>query len=151
MSDYIRGLNRQQQLLFPERLEDYVGENDPVRVIDAYVDSLEVDALDFKTKYSDKNNNGRPAFCPKLMLKLYIYGYTNKIRSSRLLAREAHRNIELIWLLQGLKPTYKTIVNFRKNNAAALKNTFKEFVLLCQNINLIDGQLVAPDFDGSYS
>ncbi len=145
MSDYIRGLNRQQQLLFPERLEDYVGENDPVRVIDAYVDSLEVDALDFKTKYSDKNNNGRPAFCPKLMLKLYIYGYTNKIRSSRLLAREAHRNIELIWLLQGLKPTYKTIANFRKNNAAALKNTFKEFVLLCQNINLIDGQLVALD------
>ena len=145
MSDYIRGLNRQQQLLFPERLEDYVGENDPVRVIDACVDSLEVDALDFKTKYSDKNNNGRPAFCPKLMLKLYIYGYTNKIRSSRLLAREAHRNIELIWLLQGLKPTYKTIANFRKNNAAALKNTFKEFVLLCQNINLIDGQLVALD------
>ncbi len=145
MSDYIHGLNRQQQLLFPERLEDYVSEDAGVRAIDAYVDSLEVDALGFKTRYSDKNNNGRPAFCPKLMLKLYIYGYTNKIRSSRHLARETHRNIELIWLLQGLKPTYKTIANFRKNNAAALKNTFKEFVLLCQNINLIEGQLVALD------
>ncbi len=133
MSDYIHGLNRQQQLLFPERLEDYVSENDPIRVIDA---------LGFKTRHSDKNNNGRPAFCPKLMIKLYIYGYTHKTRSSRHLAREAHRNIELIWLLQGLKPTYKTIANFRKNNAVALKNTFKEFVLLCQNINLIDGQLL---------
>ena len=79
------------------------------------------------------------------MLKLYIYGYNHKIRSSRHLARETHRNIELIWLLQGLKPTYKTIANFRKNNVAALKNTFKEFVLLCQNINLIEGQLVALD------
>ncbi len=117
-----------------------IGENDPVRVIDAYVDSLDVEFLGFTTRYSDKNNNGRPAFCPKLMLKLTIYGYTNKIRSSRHLARETHRNIELIWLLQGLKPTYKTIANFRKNNVAALKNTFKEFVLLCQNINLIEGQ-----------
>ncbi len=79
------------------------------------------------------------------MLKITIYGYNHKIRSSRHLARETHRNIELIWLLQGLKPTYKTIANFRKNNAVALKNTFKEFVLLCQNINLIDGQLVALD------
>ncbi len=111
MRDYIHGLNRQQQLLFPERLEDYVSEDAGVRAIDAYVDSLEVEALGFKTRYSDKNNNGRPAFCPKLMLKLYIYGYTNKIRSSRHLAREAHRNIELIWLLQGLKPTYKTILS----------------------------------------
>ncbi len=83
MSDYIHGLNRQQQLLFPERLEDYVGENNPVRAIDAYVDSLDVDALGFKTRYSDKNNNGRAAFCPKLMVKLYICGYTHKTRSSR--------------------------------------------------------------------
>ena len=117
-----------------------IGENDPVRVIDAYVDSLDVEFLGFTTRYSDKNNNGRPAFCPKLMLKLTIYGYNHKIRSSRHLARETHRNIEFIGLLQGLKPTYKTIANFRKNNAAALKNTFKEFVLLCQNINLIEGQ-----------
>ena len=117
-----------------------IGENDPVRVIDAYVDSLDVESLGFTTRYSDKNNNGRPAFCPKLMLKITIYGYNHKIRSSRHLARETHRNIELIWLLQGLKPTYKTIANFRKNNAVALKNTFKEFVLLCQNINLIEGQ-----------
>ena len=122
-----------------------IGENDPVRVIDAYVDSLDVEFLGFTTRYSDKNNNGSPAFCPKLMLKLTIYGYNHKIRSSRHLARETHRNIELIWLLQGLKPTYKTIANFRKNNAVALKNTFKEFVLLCQNINLIEGQLVALD------
>ena len=132
MSDYVRGLDRQQQLLFPDRIDDYV-------------DGLEVEALGFKTRYSDKNNNGRPAFCPKLMLKLYIYGYNHKIRSSRHLTRETHRNIDLIWLLQGLKPTYKTIANFRKNNATALKNTFKESVLLCQNINFIEGQLVALD------
>ena len=132
MSDYVRGLDRQQQLLFPDRIDDYV-------------DGLEVEALGFKTRYSDKNNNGCPAFCPKLMLKLYIYGYNHKIRSSRHLARETYRNIELIWLLQGLKPTYKTIANFRKNNATALKNIFKEFVLLCRNINFIEGQLVALD------
>ena len=145
MSDYVRGLDRQQQLLFPDRLDDYVSEDAYVRAIDAYVDGLDVEALGFTTRCSDKNNNGRSAFCPKLMLKLYIYGYNHKIRSSRHLAREAHRNIELIWLLQGLKPTYKTIANFRKNNAAALKNIFKEFVLLCQNINFIEGQLVALD------
>ena len=83
MSDYIRRLDRQQQLLFPDRLEDYVGGNNPVRAIDTYVDSLDVDALGFKTRYSDKHNNGRPAFCPKLMVKLTIYGYTHKIKVSR--------------------------------------------------------------------
>jgi transposase len=145
MSDYLQGLTRQQQLLFPDRLDDYVEADNAVRAIDSYVDMLDVDALGFKTRYSDKHNNGRPAFCPKLMLKLYLYGYINKVRSSRSLAKEAHRNIELIWLLQDLKPTYKTIANFRKNNAHALKNTFKEFVLLCQNINLIEGKLVALD------
>ena len=102
-------------MLFPERLEDYVSEDDPVRAIDAHVDGLDVESLGFKTRHSDKNNNGRPAFCPKLMLKLTIYGYNHKIRSSRHLAREAHRNIDLIWLLQGLKPAYTTI--------AQLKNT----------------------------
>ena len=101
MSDYVRGLDSQQQLLFPDRLNDYVSEDAYVRAIDAYVDGLDVEALGFKTRYSDKNNNGRPAFCPKLMLKLTIYGYNHKIRSSRHLARETHRNIDLISLVQG--------------------------------------------------
>ncbi len=105
-------------MLFPERLEDYVSEDDPVRAIDAHVDGLDVESLGFKTRHSDKNNNGRPAFCPKLMLKLTIYGYNHKIRSSRHLAREAHRNIDLIWLLQGLKPAYTTIAQLKKQYQA---------------------------------
>jgi len=145
MSDnYKQGLNRKQQLLFPPSLDEYVDENNSVRVIDSYVDILNLSELGCKN-LSKSSNDGQPAFHPKLLIKMYIYSYINKIRSSRAIEKECKRNIELMWLTQGLTPSYKTISNFRKNNYEALKQLFKEFVLLCKNIDLIDGSLVAVD------
>jgi len=145
MSDnYKQGLNRKQQLLFPPSLDEYVDGDNPVRVIDSYVDILNLSELGFKN-LSKSSNDGQPAFHPKLLIKMYIYSYINKIRSSRGIEKECKRNIELMWLTQGLTPSYKTISNFRKDNYEALKQLFKEFVLLCKNIDLIDGSLVAVD------
>jgi len=148
MSDnYKQGLNRKQQLLFPPSLDEYVDNDNSVRVIDSYVDILDLSSLGFKN-LSKKSNDGQPAFHPKLLIKIYIYSYINKIRSSRSIEKECKRNVELMWLTQGLIPSYKTISNFRKDNYEALKQLFKEFVLLCKNIDLIDGKLVAVD--GAY-
>ncbi len=145
MSDnYKQGLNRKQQLLFPPSLDEYVDDNNSVRVIDSYVDILNLSELGFKN-LSKSSNDGQPSFHPRLLIKIYIYSYINKIRSSRAIEKESKRNIELMWLTQGLTPSYKTISNFRKNNYEALKQLFKEFVLLCKNIDLIDGSLVAVD------
>ena len=143
-NNYKQGLNRKQQLLFPPSLDEYVDENNPVRVIDSYVDILNLSELGFKN-LSKSTTDGQPAFHPKLLIKMYIYSYINKIRSSRAIEKECKRNIELMWLTQGLTPSYKTISNFRKDNYKALKQLFNEFVLLCKNIDLIDGSLVAVD------
>jgi len=145
MSDnFKQGLNRKQQLLFPPSLDEYIDENNSVRVIDSYVDILNLSELGFKN-LSKSSNDGQPAFHPKTLIKMYIYSYINKIRSSRAIEKESKRNIELMWLTQGLTPSYKTISNFRKDNFKALKGLFKEFILLCKNIDLIDGSLVAVD------
>lgn len=147
MTKYKQGENRKQALLFPPSMEDYVDENNSVRAIDAYVDILDVSSLGFFTK--KKNSyDGQPPYSPKLMLKIYIYGYLNRIRSSRRLETEIKRNIEMIWLCEGLTPHYKTIANFRKDHSCALKKIFKEFTLLCRNLDLIEGSLVAVD--GAY-
>lgn len=143
-SNYKEGLNRKQQLLFPPSLDEYVDDVNPVRAIDGYVDILNLSELGFKN-LSKSSSDGQPAFHPKLLIKIYIYSYINKIRSSRAIEKESKRNIELMWLTQGLTPSYKTISNFRKDNYEALKQLFKEFVLLCKNIDLIDGNLVAVD------
>ncbi len=145
MSDnYKEGLNRKQQLLFPPSLDEYILDDNPVRVIDSYVDILNLTELKFKN-LSKSSNDGQPAFHPRVLIKIYIYSYINKIRSSRAIEKESKRNVELMWLTQGLTPSYKTIANFRKDNYEALKQLFKEFVLLCKNIDLIDGNLVAVD------
>lgn len=141
---YKQGLNRHQQQLLPPSLDDYVDEDNAVRAIDSYVEILDLSRLQVKN-LSKKSNDGQPAFHPKLLLKIYIYGYLNKIRSSRSLEKEIKRNIEMIWLTQGLTPSYKTIANFRKENPIALKEVFKEFVLLCREVGLIEGKLVAID------
>ncbi len=146
-SIYKKGINRDQQLLLPPNLNDYVGEENAVRAIDAYAESIDTYALGFRTKKTN-TTDGQPAFHPKLLLKIYLYGYLNKIRSSRRLETEVNRNVELMWLVQGLNPSYKTISNFRKDNPKALKEVFKEFVLLCKNTDLITGELVA--IDGAY-
>jgi len=141
---YKRGENRKQQLLFPPSIDEYVEENNQVRAIEDYVELLDMVKLGF-TKSALNRTDGQPAYHPKLLLKIYIYGYLNKIRSSRKLEREIKRNIEMMWLCSGLKPSYKTISNFRKENSKALKQVFREFTLLCKELDLITGELVAID------
>jgi len=140
---YKEGLNRNQQLLFPPSLDEYVDKDNSVRAIDDYVSLLDLKRLGF----SDTSNSltGQKSYAPQLLLKIYIYGYLNKIRSSRNLEKENSRNVELMWLTSGLKPTYKTIADFRKDNPKALKQVFKEFILLCKGIGLIGGEIVGLD------
>ena len=146
MSEYYKeGLNRKQQLLFPPSLDEYVSEDNPVRAIDMYVSLLDWSELGFADTRKSSRADGQKAYHPTLLLKIYLYGYLNKVRSSRALERECGRNIELMWLTEGLKPSYKTIADFRKDNPKALKEVFREFVLLCKNIDLIEGKVVAVD------
>jgi len=141
---YKEGMHRKQQMFFPPSIDEYVSEDNPVRAIDDYVELLDMAELGF-TKSALNSAEGQPAYHPKLLLKIYIYGYLNKIRSSRKLEREIKRNIEMMWLCTGLTPSNKTISNFRKENAKPLKKVFREFVLLCKELELITGEVVAVD------
>jgi transposase len=144
MARYKEGTNRKQQLFFPPSLDEYVSDENPVRVIDEYVEMLDTHALGFG--HHLKNTlDGQKAYHPKLFLKIYIYGYLNRIRSSRRLETEIGRNIEMLWLCEEQKPTYKTIANFRKDHPKALKEVFREFSLLLKNIDLITGEVIAVD------
>ncbi|WP_052158214.1 transposase [Lacinutrix jangbogonensis] len=129
---YIQGFNRKQAVLIPETIEQLIEENNPVRFIDAFVNSQDVVALGFKDIRFNKN--GRPPFHPKDLLKLYIYGYLNKIRSSRALEKECIRNVELMWLIKGLVPDHNTISNFRRDNPKSIKKVFRATV----NIEITD-------------
>ncbi len=140
---FISGENRNQLILMPDSIDDYVDENNSVRVIDAYIGSLNLDALGFAR--SVPNNTGRPMYDPQDMLKLYVYGYMNRVRSSRRLEAETKRNLEVIWLMKKLSPDHKTISRFRHDNTAALKNVFKDFVKLCMKLGLYGKELVAID------
>jgi transposase len=138
------GESREQPSLFPPRIEDYVGPDNPVRAIDSFVCALDLAELGFR--HADRRTGvGQPPYDPSDLLKLYLYGYINQIRSSRRLQREACRNLELIWLLKNLKPCYRTIANFRKENWAALKAANRSFVLLLRELGLVGGTLVAVD------
>ena len=143
MPNYKEGLNRHQQLLFPPSMDEYVDENNPVRAIDSYVDSIDLAAVGVFT--CNGGSDGQPAYHPALLLKIYLYGYLNSIRSSRKLEREIKRNVEMMWLCEGLTPGYKTIANFRKDNPKVLKQLFRDFVMLCRAVDLIDGEVVAID------
>ena len=114
MKRFIEGENRDQSVLFPERLDDYIGEDNPVRAIDVFVDELELKSLGFDGVEAEET--GRPAYHPATLLKIYIYGYLNRVESSRRLERETQRNIELVWLTGRLSPDFKTIADFRKDN-----------------------------------
>ena len=140
---HISGHDRSQILLFPEAIDDYVGSDNPVRFIDAFVDGLDLAAAGFVGV--EAKPTGRPGYAPADMLKLYIYGYLNRIRSSRRLEAETHRNIEVIWLLRHLKPDFKTFADFRRDNRAAFKPVFREFVLLCRQLDLFGRELLAVD------
>jgi len=139
---YIKGISRDQITIMPDCLEDYVTAENPVRVVDAFVDQLDIAALGFKAKPAEE---GRPGYDPRDMLKLYIYGCNNKIRSSRRLQREAGRNLELMWLLGKLVPDFRCISDFRKDNAKAIKAVFREFVKLCDRAGLLSHETVVID------
>jgi len=139
---YIKGQNRSQISLFPVSLDDAVTAENEVRIIDVFVDKLNLPEFGFKV---DQVENGRPAYHPADLLKLYIYGYLNKIRSSRDLEKECGRNIEVMWLLRCLKPDHNTIANFRRDNPKAIKKVFRETVRIARYFNLIGGTLIAGD------
>jgi len=143
--NWIEGSDRHQTHLLPPALEDYVGANNPVRFLDAFVAKLDLRAAGFHFPKEDPLGRGRPAYDPAHLLKLYLYGYLHQVRSSRRLEAECHRNLEVIWLLCELKPDFKTIADFRKDNAAAFKAVVREFTQLCRQLDLFGGQLLAID------
>ena len=141
--DYLRGTSRDQVMLFPESVEDYITEDNPVRFIDAFVTSIDLAELGFQR--AQPSATGRPAYDPGDLLRLYLYGYLNRVRSSRMLERETKVNLEVMWLLGKLSPDFKTIADFRRDNLAALKQVCREFTLLCRKLQLFGGELVAID------
>ena len=140
---YIQGTDRDQTTLLPDAIDDYITEDNPVRFIDAFVDSLDLTELNFT--YSETKDTGRKPYNPADMLKLYIYGYLNKIRSSRRLERATYSNIEIMWLLLRLHPDFKTIADFRKDNKKAIKQVCREFTFLCKKLDLFGCELIAID------
>jgi transposase len=142
MSGFIKGADRSQVTLFPESLDDYVAEESPVRVIDVFVDELDLHSLGFRTMPAD---TGRPGYHPATMLKLFIYGYMNRVQSGHRLEREAQRNVELMWLTGRLAPDFKTICDFRRDNGAAIQKVCRQFVVLCRKLKLFTDAFVAID------
>lgn len=141
--NHVSGIAREQITLFPEAIEDYISAENPVRFLDVFVDQLDTVAAGFQ--HATVNDTGRPPYHPGDLLKLYLYGYLNRVRTSRLLERETKRNLEVVWLLKRLSPDHKTISDFRKDNAQALREAFKEFVVLCKQLALFGAELVAID------
>ncbi|WP_426536968.1 IS1182 family transposase [Bradyrhizobium sp. McL0615] len=143
MKRFIEGADRGQSTLFPECVEDWIGEDNPVRVIDVLVDDLDLSELGFGGV--DPEATGRPSYHPSILLKLYVYGYLNQVQSSRRLEREAGRNVEVMWLLGRLAPDHKTIADFRKDNGLALRKVCARFVELCRQMGLLTTASVAID------
>lgn len=140
---YIEGEDRKQTVLFPEVMDDYIREENPVRFIDVFVEGLNLSELGFLKAIPKET--GRPPYDPGDLLRLYVYGYLNRTRSSRQLEREAGRNVELMWLMRKLRPDFKTIADFRKDNAQGIKKICREFTLWCKRLELFGGELVAID------
>jgi len=143
MKRFIEGTDRTQTTLLPESLDDYVAEDNPVRVVEAFVEELDLRTLGFKS--IDPAETGRPAYHPSVLLRLYIYGYLNRIQSTRRLEMEAQRNVELMWLTQNLKPDFKTIANFRHQNGSAVRKVCRQFIEMCRQLVLFAHALVAID------
>jgi transposase len=141
MKRFVEGVDRAQSTLFPECLDDWIGEESPVRVIDVFVDELDLAELGFSGV--DPEATGRPSYHPAVLLKLYIYGYLNRVQSSRRLEREAGRNVEVMWLTGRLVPDHKTIADFRKDNGRAIRRVCARFVVLCRTIGLFTEASVA--------
>ncbi len=143
MKRFVEGLDRGQETLFPETLEDFVDENNAVRVVEAFVEGLDLGTLGFGGV--DPKVTGRPSYHPSVLLKLYIYGYLHRVQSSRRLEREAGRNVEVMWLTGRLVPDHKTIADFRKDNGPAIRKVCAQFVALCRQLGLLAKASVAID------
>src|SRR5438309_5864923 len=143
MTRFVQSEIRRQGILLPEYLDDYVSEDNPVRVIDVFVDELGLGALGFDGVVPEAT--GRPAYHPGLLLKIYVYGYINQVASSRRLEREAQRNVELMWLTGRLAPDFKTIADFRRTNGEGIRNVCRRFVQLCRDLKLFTQAIVAID------
>ena len=143
MKRYIESDSRSQLSLLPACLDDLIDENNPVRVVEVFVDALDLHDLGFTGMVP--SSTGRPGYHPSVMLKLYVYGYLNRIHSSRRLEKETHRNVELMWLLGRLTPDFKTIANFRKDNGKAIRKACCEFVVICRQIGLLNQAVAAVD------
>ena len=141
---YKEGRSRQQDMLLPPSIDDYIGADNKIRAIEAYVDTLNLEKLGFRHAAGPRSS-GQPAYDPAALVKLYLWGHLNRTRSSRRLEQETYRNLEVIWLLDHLHPSYKTIADFRKNNPTALKAVNRDFILLCRELSLFDAELVAID------
>src|SRR5437763_15186909 len=143
MRRFVEETDRGQWTLLPECLDDFIDENNPVRVIDVFVDTLDLAEMSFEGV--EPAATGRPSYHPSVLLKLYIYGYLNRVQSSRRLEREAGRNVELMWLLGRLAPDHKTIADFRRHNGEAIRATCRQFVSLCRQVGLLAGGVIAID------
>jgi transposase len=143
MKRFVEGEDRLQGALLPHCLDDYVTENNPVRVIEAFTDELDLATLGFEGVVPE--TTGRPAYHPATLLKIYLYGYLNRIPSSRRLERETQPNIELMWLTGRLMPDFKTIADFRKDNGPAIRATCRQFVMLCRRLDLFSEAVIAMD------
>lgn len=143
MKRFVEGEDRRQSLLLPDSLDDYVTEDNPVRVVDVFIAELDLSALGFEGMRPAVT--GRPAYHPSTLLKIYLYGYLNRVQSSRRLEREAQRNVELMWLTGRLAPDFKTIANFRRDNGAAIRAVCAQFVVLCRQLNLFTRAVIAID------
>src|SRR6476469_10580199 len=143
MSRFIEGESRSQSVLFPERLEDWIAEDNPVRAVDAFVEELDLAEVGFAG--AAPAETGRPAYHPAMLLKIYIYGYLNRTPSSRRLERETQRNVELRWLTGRLAPDFKTIADFRRDNGTGIRNVCRRFIVLCRDLKLFSEALVAID------
>src|SRR5260370_175008 len=143
MKRFVEGEDRRQGVLLPEYLDDYVSEENPVRVIDVFVDELDLEALEFEGVVPEAT--GRPGYHPSALLKIYVYGYINQIASSRRLERESQRNVEMMWLTGRLAPDFKTIADFRKDNGPAIRATCRQFIALCRLRDLFRQALAAVE------
>src|SRR5471032_587176 len=143
MARFVQSEDRKQGVLLPEYLDDYVAEDNPVRVIDVFVDELELGALGFDGVVPEAT--GRPAYHPSALLKIYVYGYVNQVSSSRRLERETHRNVEMMWLTGRLTPDFKTIADFRKDNGPGIRAACRQFIALCRRLDLFSHAVAAID------
>ena len=143
MKRFVEGENRSQSTLFPEYLDDYIAEDNPVRAIEVFIEELDLARLGFEGMQPEAT--GRPAYHPATLLKIYLYGYLNRVQSSHRLERETQRNVELIWLTGRLTPDFKTIADFRRDNGPAIRNVCREFIMLCRSLNLFSEAIVAID------